>query len=326
VSGDDGNLLARNRDMLKLTAFCPADASDAVVYALQQEPLVSHVVRLPAVETEAGKDMVIAFLRDQASDSVLARLRAVRDWEAGELSFIAVDMVVRHDLAQLDAAEVPGEEEGTLGWEMILVRAQQEARLSWQYLTFMACAGMIATLGLIHDLPILIVGAMSLSPDLAPANAIAVALTAGAFRRMSRALGTLVAGLAVAIVLAFGVSAALRSFGLLEGGILLVNDTLTTFVTVVDAVTIIVAIVAGVAAMVAFTTAQGLAAVGVAISVTTIPAASYAGVALAFGAFELALDALGVLAVNVLFLTLAQCLTLVLIRTWRQRQVRQAAV
>ena len=32
--------------MLKLTAFCPGDESDAVVYALQQEPLVSNVVRL----------------------------------------------------------------------------------------------------------------------------------------------------------------------------------------------------------------------------------------------------------------------------------------
>ena len=311
--------------MLKLTAFCPDDESDRVVYALQQEPLVSNVVRLAAVETVASKDMVTAFLHDRASDTVLARLRTLRAWEAGELSLIAVDMVVRHDLAQLDADEGPGDEEGTIGWEMILVRAQQEARLSWQYLTFMACAGMIATLGLIHDLPILIVGAMSLSPDLAPANAIAVALTAGAFRRMSRALGTLVAGLSVATILAFVVTAALRSFGLLGGGIGLVNDTLTSFLTVVDAVTIIVAIVAGVAAMVALATAQGLTAVGVAISVTTIPAASYAGVAFAFGAFELGLDALGVLAVNVMFLILAQCLTLVLIRAWQQRQVRQAA-
>jgi uncharacterized hydrophobic protein (TIGR00271 family) len=312
--------------MLKLIAFCPDDGSDAVVNALQKEPLVSNVVRLAAVETEASKDMVTAFLHDRASDTVLAHLRALRDWEAGELSFVAVDMVARHDLAQLDAAEEHGDEGGTIGWEMILVRAHQEARLSWHYLTFMACAGMIATLGLIHDLPILIVGAMSLSPDLAPANAIAVALTARAFRRMSRALGTLVAGLSVAIVLAFVVIAALRSFGLLEGGIETVNDTLTSFLTVVDAVTIIVAIVAGVAAMVAFATAQGLTAVGVAISVTTIPAASYAGVAFAFGAFGLALDALAVLGVNVVSLILAQCLTLVLIRAWQQRQVRRAAV
>ena len=120
-------------------------------------------------------------------------------------------------------------------------------------------------------------------------------------------------------------TAALRGFGILGGGIEMVNETLTSFVTVVDAVTIIVAVLAGVAAMVAFVTAQGLTAVGVAISVTTIPAASYAGVAFAFGALDLAFDALGVLGVNVIFLVLAQCLTLVVIRARQQRQARQPA-
>jgi len=100
---------------------------------------------------------------------------------------------------------------------------------------------------------------------------------------------------------------------------------LTSFVTVVDPVTIVVAITAGVAAMVAFVTEQGLSAVGVAISVTTIPAASYAGVAFASGAFDLAGDALGVLVVNVVFLVLAQCLTLVVLRAWKARRGQQAA-
>jgi uncharacterized membrane protein len=74
----------------------------------------------------------------------------------------------------------------------------------------------------------------------------------------------------------------------------------------------------------AFVTEQGLTAVGVAISVTTIPAASYAGVAFASGALDLALDALGVLVVNVVFLVLAQCLILVVLTAWRARRDRRA--
>jgi uncharacterized hydrophobic protein (TIGR00271 family) len=311
--------------MLKLTVFCPTDETDAIVATLREESRVPNVLQLPGVDVEAGRDVVMAFLHDEAADAVLARLRALRDWKAGELSFINVDLVVRHDLAQLDIAEGDEEEGGTIGWELMLARARAEAQLSWRYLTFMACAGMIATFGLIHDLPLLIVGAMSLSPDLAPVNAIAVDLTVGAFRRMAEALWTLVAGLSVAIVLAFMVTAALQGIGVLEGGIEDVNDTLTSFVTVVDGVTLVVAITAGVAAMVAFVTEQGLTTVGVAISVTTIPAASYAGVALASGAFHLALDALGVLAVNVVLLILAQCTTLVVMRAWRQRKDRRAA-
>ena len=311
--------------MLKLTAFCPPDQSGAVVAALHDFSQVRNVVRLRAVEVETGRDVVTAFVPDGAADDVLGRLRTLGDWEAGDLSLMNVDLIVRHDLAQLDAQAGDEDDGGTIGWEMILTRAREEARLSWRYLTFMACAGLIAAVGLVHDLPILIVGAMSLSPDLAPANAIPINLTAGAFRRMARALATLAAGLLVAMVIAFALTAALQAIGVLDDGISAVDEMLTSFVTVVDPVTVVVAITAGVAAMVAIVTDQGLTAVGVAISVTTIPAAAYVGVALASGSLALALDALGVLVVNIVFLVLAQCLTLVLLRAWRARRGRQAA-
>ncbi|MFC2037289.1 DUF389 domain-containing protein [Chloroflexota bacterium] len=193
-------------------------------------------------------------------------------------------------------------------------------------MTFKACAGLIATLGLVHDLPILLVGAVSLSPDLAPANVIAVALVAGAFRRMIKALGTLVAGLTLAMLVALVITAALEAMGVVESGVAAVNDPLTAYVTVLAPITFVVAAVAGVAAMLAFVTDQGTTAVGVAISVTTIPAAAYAGIALAGGAFSSVMAALVVLAVNVVFLVLAQCLTLGLMRAWRQRKDQWAAL
>src|SRR6185437_710460 len=62
--------------------------------------------------------------------------------------------------------------------------------------------------------------------------------------------------------------------------------------------TIVVALVAGVAAMLAFET-RASAGVGVAISVTTIPAAAYLGVAAGLGEVGDAEGALAVLAVNV---------------------------
>ena len=70
-------------------------------------------------------------------------------------------------------------------------------------------------------------------------------------------------------------------------------------------------------------TAVDVVTVVVAISVTTIPAASYTGVAFASGALDQAFDALGVLAVNIVCLVLAQCLTLVVLRTWKARKDRR---
>ena len=62
------------------------------------------------------------------------------------------------------------------------------------------------------------------------------------------------------------------------------------------------AVVAGVAAMTAFVTNQATTAVGVAISVTTIPAAAYAGIAMASYTLAEGSDALLVLGFNVVCL------------------------
>jgi uncharacterized hydrophobic protein (TIGR00271 family) len=197
--------------------------------------------------------------------------------------------------------------------------------LTWWYLVLMALAGWIAGIGLVASMPILIVGAMSLSPDLAPVNAIAVTLTVGAFHRLRRALRTLGVGLAVAIGFTFLAAVGLQVLGLEENLLASVSDEMTTFVTVVNHVTVTVALAAGVGAMVAFVTDQAGSVVGVAISVTTIPAAAYAGLALADGEFGLATDALVVLAVNIICVTVAQVLTLLVLKAVRERRLRRVA-
>ena len=76
-----------------------------------------------------------------------------------------------------------------------------------------------------------------------------------------------------------------------------------------------VAFAAGVAGILALET-RASSAVGVAISVTTIPAAAYLGVAAGVGEEEKAWGALAVLAVNVAVLLVAGTLTLLVQRRW----------
>ena len=71
-----------------------------------------------------------------------------------------------------------------------------------------------------------------------------------------------------------------------------------------------VALVAGVAGILALET-RASAAVGVAISVTTIPASAYLGVAAGFGEIDKASGALAVLGINVAMLLAGGSLTLV---------------
>ena len=85
--------------------------------------------------------------------------------------------------------------------------------------------------------------------------------------------------------------------------------------------TIGVALAAGVAGVLAFESRAG-AAVGVAISVTTIPAAAMAGVASGLGDWSLALGALTLLGVNVVSLIVAGFATLVVQRFISRRRHR----
>lgn len=84
---------------------------------------------------------------------------------------------------------------------------------------------------------------------------------------------------------------------------------------------VVIAFVAGIAGMLA-TETRASAAVGVAISVTTIPAAAYGGISLAIGASQQALDGLTMLLVNVIMLLIGGTLTLTVQRMLRIRNDR----
>ena len=176
----------------------------------------------------------------------------------------------------------------------------------------MAIAGVIAAFGVMNRSAILVVGAMAVSPDLLPMAAACVGIVGWRPRLVARALATLVIGLTLTGLAGWAITLPMNAIdypplraGIGDGGL----GSLPT----IDASTFIVAFVAGAAGMLAFES-RASAAVGVAISITTIPAISYAGVALAAGETRSSLIALAVLGINVAMVLLAGTLTLALQR------------
>src|SRR5947209_11694564 len=147
------------------------------------------------------------------------------------------------------------------------------------YLVFMACAGVIADFGVLTRGAILVVGAMALSPDLLPMCATCVGIAGRRPRLAARAFAVLVIGLAVAGLAAFVVTALLRLGGYPPANGSLGDGGLGVLPRV-NVATVVVAAVAGVAGVLAFSTRSSVA-VGVAISITTIPAAAFIGAAVA---------------------------------------------
>ena len=253
---------------------------------------------------DAGAAMAMADVTGDAADTALAALR--------ELGVPPQDI----ELLRFDAIG-PASGFRPLGgvvWADLLSQAGANARPLARYVVFMAAAGVIAAFGVIYDNQILIVGAMAVSPDTLPVTAACTALVLGQWGLAGRAVATLVIGLAVAGIVAGLMTALLDALGLLSAGFA-VGDSGSEGLQTVNISTPIVAFAAGVAAILSLET-RASSAVGVAISVTTIPASAYLGVATGVGEETEALGALLVLGVNVSMLIVGGCLTLLVQRAW----------
>lgn len=271
--------------MLQLRVFGDSTAMTEVVERLDALSGIRHLS-----QTEAGRDgsvLVTADVRADAADSALALLRGLRVPE-DDVALLRMDVV----------APIAREGEAVaLIWSDLLGQARVNTRTAVRYLVLMAVAGVIAAFGVIGNDQVLIVGAMAVSPDLLPITATCTGLVLRRGRLVRRGLVTLLVGLGVAGLTAAGVSAFLDLFNLLPKHFSL-HELGFAAQQHVSAETIMVALAAGIAGMLALET-RASSAVGVAISVTTIPASAFLGVALGIGQASKSLSALAVLGANI---------------------------
>jgi uncharacterized membrane protein len=160
---------------------------------------------------------------------------------------------------------------------------------------------------------------MALSPDLLPVSACAIGVVERKWTLALRAVRVLSVGLAVGSFGAFCATGAMRIFGQIPADLVLAETTIGEALTSLGPGSLIVAATAGVAGMLAFERPSG-AAVGVAISVTTIPAAAYVGAAVAMGRDDPMWGALVVLLSNVALLIVFSSVTLLFERRSRRRR------
>jgi len=288
--------------MLFLRVYSTAALLSEVAQGLEENGSARHVVVAPGVRS--GHALLTAELHPDAADPALEFLVSSGVAE-GEIALARLD-----EIAPVGAAHPAT----SLIWADVLGQARRNARPVALYLAFAIAAGVIAAFGVIEVNTILIVGAMAISPDMLPISAACVGLVSRRGRLIRRALVTLVVGLGTSCVAATLVALVLDLTDLMPAHFVL-NGSALGGLTSVNAATVGVAFAAGVAGILALET-RASSAVGVAISVTTIPAAAYLGVAVGVGEASQAWGALGVLGVNVSVLLLAGTLTLLVQRRW----------
>ena len=291
--------------MIRLEVFGESGAMAAVAQLLDENDEVSRVRLTGATRPEHA--VVVATVHPRAVDELLDNLRRLGVPEA-EVTLTRVEVLGR--------SSGQGAEAG-LVWEDVLGMAARNSRPIARYLAFMFVAGLIASYGVVEYNVILIVGAMAISPDLLPITAVGVGLVDRRLRLAGRAFVTLVVGMGFTSAAAAASAFAQNQFDRLPSGFNIDSTVLGSLTTVNDE-TIVVALAAGIAGMLALET-RASSGVGVAVSVTTIPAAAYLGVAVGLGERGNALGALEVLGTNIAMLVVAASGTLVLQRLLARR-------
>ena len=298
--------------MLHLQLRVPADLSDRVVEILCSDDTVTNVAVFADGYAKPPGALVIADVAREGANPVVAALRQLDLHHAGSI-MISEPGTLLSDAADDAERAAPGSPDDGVVWDVVENRVRTESHLSLAYCAFLTLATLIAGAGRLLDQPILIIGAMVVGPEFSPVAAICVALARPRPSLLPRGLRTLVAGFAIAVLIAAPLWFLAHVLGLATAHDAAVGPQ-TDFIVQPDIWSFLIAVLAGVAGVLALTTSKSGPLVGVFISVTTVPSVGTAALCIGTGVWSEISSAFAQLGVNLVGMVLAGTLTLLVQR------------
>ncbi|AYN39877.1 DUF389 domain-containing protein [Streptomyces dangxiongensis] len=309
--------------MLHLRLITPKERTEEVIRLIEETVGTAHLVVLPGAARDPAGDVVLCDVAREAGDGLIAGLRRLGLDETGSIAVDDIGLSLSRRAEEAEEA-APGEGADAVLWEGLTEATHEESTLSVTYVAFITLATMIAACGVVLDNAILIVGAMAVGPEFGPLAGISTALVRRRPRLAWRSVIALVVGFAVAMTLTSAFSLFMDAVGLFHRSELEADRPNTGFIYAPDWFSFVVAVLAGVAGTLSLTSAKSGALVGVAISVTTVPAAANAAVALVYSDTHQTVRSSEQLLLNLIGIILAGTLTLLAQKFFWRRERRKA--
>ncbi|WP_030420814.1 DUF389 domain-containing protein [Streptomyces sp. SCSIO 75703] len=308
--------------MLHLRLIVPADRTAEAVDLIDRTVGTAHLVVLPGAARDPAGDVVLCDVARETGDELISGLQDLGVDRGGAITAESLDLSLSRQ-AERAEREAPGEAADAVLWEQLEEATQEESTLSITYVAFITLATMIAACGVVLDNAVLIVGAMAVGPEFGPLAGICTAIVQRAPRLALRSALALVLGFAAAMAVTAGFTLFMDAVGLFGRDRLEGARPNTGFVAAPDWFSFVVAVLAGIAGTLSLTSAKSGALVGVAISVTTVPAAANAAVALVYGDTHQSWHSAQQLVLNLFGIVLAGTLTLLTQKAlWAWRRPR----
>lgn len=304
--------------MQHLRVISPVETTAAVRELLVADPGATHVTVLPGTAVQPAGDVVEADVTREAVDGLLGELCALGVDRVGGVTLTTVDTSLS-DAADAAEEAVPGDPQDAVVWDEVVARTGEDSRLSVSFQAFLTVACLLAAIGAVTNSPVTVVGAMVLGPEFGPLAAVAVGIVLRRSDLVRRGAMALAVGFPLAMAVTAVATLLFDAVGLLDATSLDALDQVD-FIYQVGWFSFIVALLAGAAGMLALTSAKSASLVGVFISVTTVPAAAFASVALVEGRFAEAAGSALQLLVNIVGIVLAAIAVLLVSRAGAARR------
>ena len=268
--------------MMRLRVSTPHELTEQVLAVFRDDPAVSGLSLLRGASLQPAGDVVVADVAREAVNEMVDRLRALRLQYAGTVHVEQVPTWLSKTAIEAER-RTPGSSADAVVWAEVTQRAYEESELNWTYVSFMTLATLLASIAIVLDSQILVIGAMVLGPEFVAVAALGLAAVRRRWTLMMLAARTLLVGFLTAITLATVAVLAGRWLGWVTYDDVVAPRPDTAFIYTPDKWSFIIAVIAAAAGVLSLTSAKVGGLSGVFISVTTVPAAGTVALGLAFG-------------------------------------------
>lgn len=310
--------------MIHLRVVSPPEVTGTLLPALRADAAVLNLTLLPGAVSNPDGDAVHFDVPHGAANEVIGLLRDHGLGERGAIILENVDTSISAH-ADREAGRRGRFQQFTPVWAEVESRIGLEGVFPPSWYALLVIAGSIASVGLLTNSTILIVGAMVVGPEYGAILSLAFGVTRRDPARILRGAAALVVGFGLAVLAALLLALTIRAGELTPKAYQLGIRPVSNLIDTPDWFSFIVAALAGIVGVVSLTEARSSTLIGVFISVTTIPAAADIGVSLAYGDRSEAWGSTLQLLLNVTVLALVAVAGLPAQRAIWRRMARRAA-
>lgn len=304
--------------MIRVRVISPAEITERVLPLLTAESGVASVQALRVSRPAPERDILEFDVVRGRADEVIARLRQFGVDQMGSISLEDATTSISQPRPPAGRRRSHFDDFAPV-WAAVDARIRETAQFAPSWYALLQIAGLIASVGLLTNSQILIVGAMVVGPEYGAVMAFAFGLLRRDRALAFRSVMALVAGFLLAIAGSLLLALLVRAGGLEPRAFALGVRPVSHLINTPDWYSFIVAVLAGMVGVISLTEARTSTLIGVFISVTTIPAAADIGVSIAYGGNSEALGSAEQLLLNLAVLALVAVFGIpVQRRLWRR--------